>query len=384
MVETETTSSWRVYDTLHFVSRRGKPLAVNAWPFPAPLHLSGLILGWPDLSILDRLRVAVGLSQLMMTRSTRDFEQMPALAWLRKHFQNERTIDRFWGTILVSALGDQIDRIAMGPVRKVLVDGFAATRDAFHLLVPTVPLSKLMDDAPRTALSALEVDVRCGCAVQKIQRSSSGTWRIQSDGEWDCDAVVIAVPWYRVNSLLRDAELPTSLQQKLEKVARLQASPITGVHTWWDRPWLRQPHAILIDRLCQWVFPGPEAAANQVPQSEMYYQVVISGSHDLPRGDHESILKEVQKDLQELFPDAKDARLVRGRIVTDPHSVFSVSPSHADSRLTSSAFAVEGIMLAGDWVATGWPATMEGALRSGLLAAQSTLSYLGRPAHLIL
>jgi uncharacterized protein with NAD-binding domain and iron-sulfur cluster len=166
-------------------------------------------------------------------------------------------------------------------------------------------------------------------------------------------------------------------------VDSLESSPITGVHTWWDRPWLNQPHAILIDRLCQWVFPGPDSSSEKTPSAETYYQVVISGSRQLPRGDQDAILSAVERDLKELFPAAVPAKMLRGKVVTDPQSVFSVSPGHASSRLSSSAFASEGIFLGGDWVETGWPATMEGALRSGLLAAQGALAYLDRPAQLI-
>jgi uncharacterized protein with NAD-binding domain and iron-sulfur cluster len=146
---------------------------------------------------------------------------------------------------------------------------------------------------------------------------------------------------------------------------------------------LEQPHAILIDRLCQWVFPGPESGSIATSPGETYYQIVISGSRQLPKGNSEAILESVRADLAEVFPESAKSKLLRGKVVTDPQSVFSVSPGHASSRLESNALASEGIFLGGDWTDTGWPATMEGALRSGLLAAENTLAYLGRPVRLI-
>jgi squalene-associated FAD-dependent desaturase len=377
---TGAEDSWRTLDTLHFVSKHGKSLSVRAWPFPAPLHLSGLIVRWPDLSWIDRLRVAAGLSRLIIAKSTPSFDQMPATQWLKSQYQNQRTIDRFWATILVSALGEQVDRVAMGPVKKVLVDGFAATRDAFHLLVPTQPLSRLVDEAPRSPLASMDVDIRCGVPVHGLMRTSTGNWRIEGDESREFDAVVIATPWHRVATLLHGLELAEESIESISHIERLEASPITGVHTWWDRPWLNQPHAILIDRLCQWVFPGPEATTLPSANGETYYQIVISGSRSLPRGDHETVLQAVQQDLKELFPEARKANMLRGKVVTDPQSVFSVAPGHAASRLSSTALAREGIFLGGDWIDTGWPATMEGALRSGCLAAQNALAFLGRPA----
>ncbi|MFN9602683.1 MAG: FAD-dependent oxidoreductase, partial [Planctomycetota bacterium] len=270
-----------------------------------------------------------------------------------------------------------------GPVKKVLVDGFAATRDAFHLLVPSQPLSKLMDEVPRSVLEALRVEVRSGSTVPFLNRSDSGDWRLGDESGQPFDAVVVTVPWHRLGALLRDSGLSEYARGEVAKVAELETSPITGVHTWWDRPWLTQPHAILIDRFCQWVFPGPDSVAMSEGTGETYYQVVISGSRQLPRGDQAAILAAVERDLQELFPAAAASRMLRGKVVTDPQSVFSVTPGHTASRLSPTALASEGVFLGGDWVDTGWPATMEGALRSGSLAAQGALAYLGRPAQLL-
>ena len=196
-------------------------------------------------------------------------------------------------------------------------------------------------------------------------------------------AVVLAVPWHRLGVILSDAtigSLPDGAKT-LRDVQSLESAPITGVHTWWSKKWFNDPHAILIDRLCQWVFPGPgESDPNA---SEHYYQIVISGSRDLPKGDSEAVLRSVEADLREVFPELGNsgAKLLRGKVVTDPQSVFSVSRGHDESRLDTATFGAQGLFLAGDWTATGWPATMEGALRSGSLAANQVLHYVGRAAE---
>ena len=187
------------------------------------------------------------------------------------------------------------------------------------------------------------------------------------------------MPWDKILEISPDSTATT-----VAPASELQASPITGIHTWWDRPWLKQPHAILIDRLCQWIFPAPrsEAESTNPHTAEHYYQIVISGSRDLPRGDSDAILKAVKQDLADIFPESAVATMLRGRVVTDPNSVFSVSVGHESSRLASDALASERIWLAGDWTQTGWPATMEGSLRSGAMAAQGVLAHFGRPAKL--
>ena len=248
--------------------------------------------------------------------------------------------------------------------------------------------------------------------MEKLAELPNGKWRVGTSIEktlGDCaanrnpnnefDAIVIAVPWHRASSVLNNLESNSSSpdpdqcdvnsQSVGELANQLEASPITGVHTWWDRPWLDQPHAILIDRLCQWVFPGPKAGtsnrcdATTNTSNETYYQIVISGSRDLPRGDPASILQSIQKDLAEVFPESANSTMVRGKVVTDPHSVFSVSPGHEASRIQQNILGARGIFIAGDWTDTGWPATMEGAVRSGSLAAEYTLEHLHRPARLL-
>jgi squalene-associated FAD-dependent desaturase len=399
--QTGQQEAWRVERELFFVSEGGKRITVRGWPLPAPFHLTGLLLNWPDLSWSDRWSVGRALLKLIRINPSDAFNGMPAKQWLLENRQSQRAIDCFWTTILVSALGEQVDRVTMGPVRKVLVDGFAATRDAFHLLVPEQPLSELVDRRSSQVLQSLDVRLRMSSLVASIQKQADGRWNIETqpranesrshatDHTQDrlFDAVIVAVPWHRFASLWRDQ--PTTADPRLAALTRqataMESSPITGVHTWWDRPWLQQPHAILINRLCQWIFPGPAAPKGTdglEPASETYYQIVISGSRTLQSVDTASVLREVQADLANVFPEAAVATLMRGRVVTDPHSVFSVDIGHDAARPHAEQLGDSGLFLAGDWTSTGWPATMEGALRSGTLAAERTLSFLDRPACL--
>ena len=397
--DTGQRDQWHEQSTLWFRSRAGKPFQAAAWPLPAPFHLSGLLLKWPDLSPLDRIAIASALGKLIRTRPTRDFERQMALEWLKAQRQPRNAIDSFWSTILVSALGEQLPRITMGSVHKVMIDGFAATKDAYHLLVPQRSLSELIDQAAQESLARIGVRLVAGQAVEGLRRSGSGTWSLGLKTKSDSaskllalpeipalpefQAVVLAVPWHRLGVILSDAtigSLPDGAKT-LRDVQSLESAPITGVHTWWSKKWFNDPHAILIDRLCQWVFPGPgESDPNA---SEHYYQIVISGSRDLPKGDSEAVLRSVEADLREVFPELGNsgAKLLRGKVVTDPQSVFSVSRGHDESRLDTATFGAQGLFLAGDWTATGWPATMEGALRSGSLAANQVLHYVGRAAE---
>jgi hypothetical protein len=281
----------------------------------------------------------------------------------------------------------------MGSVHKVIIDGFAATTDAYHLLVPKKSLSELVDQSTREYLSKLGVTVVLGKTASGLLRNQNGNWLLQIKpmGDPSCvlpdfQALVVAVPWHRVSNLLdsNSLGLPETLKMKIHQVDHLESAPITGVHTWWSKPWFNDPHAILINRFCQWIFPGPDETLPPGSQklNEQYYQIVISGSRDLPKGDSDAVLRMVEADLREVFPELRNsgATLLRGKVVTDPQSVFSVQPGHQNSRLEPGILGEQGLFLAGDWTATGWPATMEGALRSGSISASDLLHYVGRPA----
>ncbi|AMV31014.1 15-cis-phytoene desaturase [Pirellula sp. SH-Sr6A] len=386
---THQQDAWTEQSSLHFVSSRRKPLTIRAWPFPAPFHLSGLLLRWPDLRLRDRCVISWALVKLLLRSPKETDDREGALPWLIRSGQTERAIKNFWETILVSALGEQVDRVSLGATRKVLIDGFASTRDAFHLLVPNQPLSQLVDDRMRHALLPLGVEICDQTAVQRLAQDSDGKWSLKTQDRVleSFDGVVIAVPWNRLRALLPEAV------EARGNLSSMESSPITGIHTWWDRAWLKTPHAILVRKFCQWIFPGPDAH-NQVASSktkseggglagsEAYYQVVISASRQLPRGDSSHVLELVRQEIQSLFPDARHATLLRGKVVTDPNAVFSVSPEIADARWSSDRYGEKAIFLAGDWTDTGWPATMEGALRSGVRAAEEFALRWGVPMKL--
>ncbi len=387
--DTDQSSFWTEQDSLHFASSGGKRTRVAAWPLPAPLHLSGLLFGWPQLRLSDRIRIGIGLLRLYRLKRDKTIVSQLAIDWLRANGQTDSCIENFWGTILVSALGEQVDRVTLGATQKVLVDGFASQRDGFHLLVPSRPLSELLDENVCTKLLDLGVAIRLGHIVKDIVNAPSNTYQLKIQGGNEVlsdryDAIVVALPWNKVSDVLPLDEKPT-----VRLASSMQSSPITGIHTWWDRAWLTEPHAILINRFCQWVFPAPDSHRSENTKNqpnrtkETYYQIVISASRHLPDGDAESILKLVKQDLAEVFPESAVATMLRGRVVTDPNAVFSVSAGHDAGRLECNVLADKKIWLAGDWTATGWPATMEGSLRSGALAAKELLSAFGRDASLI-
>lgn len=378
IAETGQQDSWDTQSTLHFVGSNGKKIAIQSLPLPAPFHLASLIFKWPGLSFAERIRVAAALNSLTRIKPLPIHDSQLAIDWLRDHWQNDQCLARFWETILVSALGEKLSRVTLGAMRKVLVDGFAKQRDAYHLLVPKKPLSELSNAAVREALERLNVKIFDQSLVTKLTRTSERQWSLEVSGEMRSgyDAIVVAVPWHQIHKIL-----PDDCRSEWSPES-IQSSPITGIHTWWDRPWLGESHAIFVQGLCQWVFPGiHEPSATE--ETHAYYQIVVSASHELKSEDTEKTLQRVVEELRIAYPASRQSNLIRGKIVTDPQAVFSISPDAEALRWPVDQFGQHGLFVAGDWTKTDWPATMEGALRSGAKAAECVMGSFGIPARLL-
>ena len=362
---------------LFFVTPDGRRSVFKADPWPAPFHLGRALLGAHYLNPAEKLRVAWGLLALVRERPDAD---PPLLGWLLAHRQTTRTIDLFWTVVLVSALNESVDRLGLKYARKVFVDGFLRHRDGFVVHVPTVPLGKLYGGELRTFLARHGVEVRENAAVRKLTPANApGQPEIASlefrDGTaLDADWYVLAVPFGRVLDLLPD-EL--ALDSYFGNIRNLEASPITSVHLWHDRPVLPLPHAVLLGGSGQWAFNRGEVAPG-----EFYTQVVVSAARDIRGLGRDEIQRRILDELARAFPIGRGAKLVRARVVTEHAATFSAVPG-VDRWRPPQASPVRNLVLAGDWTATGWPATMEGAVRSGYLAAEAILARCGRPERLV-
>ncbi|MBX9627013.1 MAG: hydroxysqualene dehydroxylase HpnE, partial [Gemmataceae bacterium] len=380
-----------------FVTPDGRRSVFKADPWPAPFHLGRALLGAHYLTPGDKLRVAYGLAAML--RAPADIDP-PLLPWLEAHRQNRRTIDRFWGVVLVSALNETVDRVGLKYARKVFRDGFVRHRDGFVVHVPAVPLGRLYGDELRGWLARHGVEVREGAGVRELKiedlrltiegsgpapgpefqsqitnlKSSISHATLRDGSSLTADWYVLAVPFDRVADLL-PAEV--AADPYFAGAKELAASPITSVHLWYDRPAMDLPHAVLIDGLGQWLFNRGEVAPG-----EFYVQVVVSAARGFREGGRDEVVRRVAAELARLFPLGKGANLIRSKVVTEHAATFSAVPG-VDRWRPAQGSPVPNLVVAGDWTATGWPATMEGAVRSGYLAAEAVLARAGRPGRVV-
>jgi squalene-associated FAD-dependent desaturase len=365
--------------TLHFFGPDGRrsDFSPSRW-LPAPLHLMQPLWSFHFLSLNEKLSIAKCMLALIGSPRNDRADSPTVLEWLKRQRQSQQVIERFWKVILVSALAESLEHASLAAARKIFVDGFLAHRDAAAVLVPAVSLDELYQERVRQCLLEKEVEIHVATAIEGLVGDDIRVTGLQMPlgqmREFDC--VVLAVPWTRIGKLVGE-----SILKRIDLndfLLQIRGSPISSVHLWFDRPIMNLPHAIFVERLSQWVFSRKLGR----PSGEFYHQVVISASHDLSGRDKESITREVCADIAAVFPEATAARLIRSKVITDDQAVFSVRPG-LDATRPPQQTAIANLILAGDWTQTGWPATMEGAVRSGYLAAEAVFNQIGNPEAIV-
>jgi uncharacterized protein with NAD-binding domain and iron-sulfur cluster len=258
------------------------------------------------------------------------------------------------------------------------------SREGYQIEVPRVPLGELYGERLAGWLASRGVRLHLETPVVEVRGSAARVTHVVLDSGTSepIDAVVVAVPWRRVSELFTAGSLRDSLAF-LPAIDRIEAAPITGVHLWFDREITPLPHAVLVGMTSQWVFNhGARVDVNTSDTPRHYYQVVISASRNLAGQDREQLVREIIAELGRVWPAAHGARLLRWRLVTEQAAVFSVVPD-IDRWRPPQQTPIANLALAGDWTATGWPATMEGAVRSGYLAGEAILAHFRRPERIV-
>jgi squalene-associated FAD-dependent desaturase len=353
------------YREFYWIEPGGRVSIMKRGLLPAPLHFTGSFTALHFLTLADKLSVAAGLLAVKYEYGKRaDLDQISMADWLREKKQTPRAIDRFWRQILVSAVNEELHRMAAAHGLQVLYLGFLSNSTAYEMGVPSVPLADLYSAA--AWLRYESVEFACRSTVQRLQIDNGQVRAALTNAEpIKADAYVLAVPFERVQALA--PELPLDL-------SAFTHSPITGIHLWFDRSITDLPHATLLDRTIQWMYNKSEGR---------HLQLVVSASRgltEMPRG---ALIDLALKELTEFFPRVAQATVERAHVVKEVRATFSAAPG-LEARRPPQTTAMPNLFLAGDWTRTGWPATMEGAVRSGYLAAEAVLHCFGRKQKFLL
>jgi squalene-associated FAD-dependent desaturase len=370
----------RWFDRLTFLEPSGRRSVLRGSRLPAPFHLFPSFFRSRFLSRADKQAIARAMMAMLKREGDSASQSMTALDWLLSQRQTPRAIDRFWRVILVSALNEEPERCAAAYAWQIFRLGFLGHRRAFEMGVPAVPLRDLYDPCVER-IHASGGEVRFRQLVRAIDTGMNGhvTGARLDDGTLvPADYVISAVPFEAVPGLLPESWADHAL---FRSCRQLEASPISAVHLWFDRQVTSMEHAVLLDRTLQWMF-NKTRNYERSADAGSYLGLVVSASRDWLSRPRREILATAEREVRESFPAAREARLVKSAVIKEARATFSATPS-ADGLRPPAETPLRGFYLAGDWVQTGWPATMEGAVRSGYHAAERILAAEKRPARVL-
>jgi zeta-carotene desaturase len=365
----------RWYKRITFIEPGGRSGFIESSSLPAPFHSALSFLQYKLLSPGDKLaiaRIMLGLLAGVPSDSSEDF-----LSWLRRKGQTPSAIGRFWAPVLVSSLNEDLDKTSVKYAAMVFRDAFLKSAEAGQMGVPTTPLSELYGvAADYIAARGGQVLLRAG--VDALSFGESAVTLRSNDCDFHFDYAISALPFHLFGRILPQSEASAALQ---EKVSHLRTVPITGIHLWFDREITPLEHAALLDRNIQWMFQKskiltPKTLTRSAESSGSYLELVVSSSKGLLEMGRAEIIALARKELEEFFPAARDAQLVKATVIKEVHATFAPAPL-SDQFRSSPSTPWPRLFLSGDWTATGWPSTMEGAVRAGYLTAEALSKAAG-------
>jgi squalene-associated FAD-dependent desaturase len=368
---TGVAGSIRWFERMTFLEPGGRASEIGPSSLPAPLHTTPAFLRASCLEVADKVAIARAMMALAPTTPRDTGESF--LGWLNRHGQTVRAIERFWKPVLVSALNEEVDRVSVPYAAQVMRESFLKSAEAGRMGVPTVPLTDLYS-AAGNYIRERQGDVQFRTSAESFRAELSHVKLVVGEKEETFDYAVFALPFDSLERILPDSSASQPLRDAL---ARFETSPITGIHLWFDRIISDLDHAVLLDRTIQWMFHKSRLQNRNSNGHGSYVELVVSASNTLVDKSKQEIVDLAVSELREFFPAARDANLLKSTVIKEVHATYSPRPGiEADRPRPETVWP--RVFLAGDWTATGWPATMEGAVRSGYMAAQSLARVAGQ------
>jgi squalene-associated FAD-dependent desaturase len=358
---------------VEFVDRSGQRSRLRCPPLPPPFNLIGGLFEWEALGWVDRLAALQMASPIRIARSAREAKGGGKIAaspgetveqWLMANGQTARIREMLWEPLALAALNQSVREAAAPPFAAVLGGMFGGDAKDASLGFPACPLDELYAEPARRFIEARGGSVQIGMPAKIVLRDGALS-HVEARGERIAVATVVAaVPWYAVGDLFAGDTKP--LASLCAAAAATRPSPIASVNLWLDRPVLQTPFLGLPGRRMQWVFDKQQ----MFDHPDTSHLTMISSGADAVVGlSNDQLTALALDELREALPQTRAARVERATVVRERRATFSLAPDQP--RRPGVGTPVAGLFLAGDWIDTGLPATIEGAAWSGRLAAEA-------------
>ena len=363
--------------TVPFLDEQGRRSELRCPPLPAPWHLLGGVLDWDALPFgarLSALRLAgpIRLAQRQARGATRGVASASpgetVATWLRLNGQGREICEWLWYPLAIAALNQSPDEAAASAFVRVLAGLFGSDPRDSAIGLPAVPLNLMYAEPARAFIEARRGSVRTG-ALASVTIDGARVREVEVGRERFLAPVVIAaVPWFALASLIvRGAPIPIELEQIIDRATRLQSLPIVTVNLWYDRVVMDEPFVCLKGGETQWVFDRRAVLG----EATSHLSLVTSAARDSAGATNEELVARAAAEMARVLPRAARATLTRGTAVREKRATFSLAPGQPAR--PGVATAVTGFCLAGDWIDTGLPGTIESAVVSGHRAAELAL-----------
>jgi len=343
----------------------------------APLHGLPRLLAAHAFTLADKVSLARAFRALMKPVPADSNESLGA--WLKRHGQTRGAVERFWRLVIASALNAEIDEIAMPYAAKVIRELFMNSAFAGSMGMSTVPLSELY--APVAPyLEARGGAVLLNTSVEGAEWDEElSQWVIETRSEaLRSDFVVVALPFEGMAKLLPALPAAEGGDALAAQIKRHEHWPICSVHLWFDREITELDHAVLLDREIHWMYNQSRLQ----DRGGNYIELVVSATRAFAALPRDQAIAQALGELAEFFPRVREAQLEKVALIKEVRATFGVPPG-IDASRPGAISPWPNLFLAGDWVQTGWPSTMESGARSGHLAAEAICAAAGAPQKIL-
>jgi squalene-associated FAD-dependent desaturase len=356
-------------------SPNGTTGVLSGLPLPAPLHLLPSFFRYPHIGWRDKLRAVPALLRIQREKD-RDRGPLRAISfhdWLRRNGQSPRAIANFWDLIVLPALNDSSANVAASMGFMIFQEAMLRNPHGGDVGFARAGLSDIMGEPIERKLEAANATLKLGRTAERLIVDDGPAGRVA--GIELAGGETVTAHWY-VSAVPPDVlldMLPEGIRHDpaFAPAATHTWSPIVNLHIWYDRPVADFDFVAFVETPVQWVFNRTRIAG--LPGPGQYLTVSLSGAWDFWPMTKEELREKFIPELSRLLPAARDANVDRFIVIKEQRATFRTPPDAPPNRLPATT-PLPNLVLAGDWTDTGWPATMEGAVRSGNTATQAVES----------
>lgn len=353
---------WQSGLKVPMIDRAGHESVLALPSLPSPLHFLAGVLAWDALRWSERLSV-LRIGRQFQSGSGDKPLGLSVRGWLEKNGQAPRLCELLWEPLALAALNQSIDQAEASNFIRVLERVFGPDPASAALVLPAVPLDEMYAEPSRDWLTERSSEVRVNAPAKLVIDGDRVSGVRVRDEVIESPVVISTVPWHAFPALFD--EVPAVLRQTVDNAAALGSLPIVTVNLWFDRAVMHEPLVGLPGRNFQWVFDRRALVGSEAS----HLSLISSGAETIVAASNDELTKMALGEVRDAMPAARAATLRKSVAVREKRSTFSLAPDAPPRPHTTTA--IHGFLLAGDWIETGLPATIESAVISGRFAAEA-------------